>query len=106
MSKERVLWWNARNRAKAKGIEFSISIADIVVPSICPILGIPLEVATVHVRDGSPSIDRIDPSKGYVLGNIQVISHKANTMKSNGTLREWRLLLAYMEANDAARIEK
>ncbi len=103
ISREKVLWWNDRNRAKAQGIEFSLSIDDIIVPDVCPILGIKLEIAFDHAKDGSPSIDRIDPLKGYVRGNVQIISHKANTIKSNATLAEMRLLLAHMEAYHAAR---
>jgi hypothetical protein len=58
------------------------------VPIICPILGIPIikdikkEQKEVP-NPNSPSIDRIDNSKGYVKGNVRVISHKANTMKHN-----------------------
>lgn len=49
----------------------------------CPVLGVPLV-------DGNTSIDRIDPSKGYVPGNLQIISSKANRMKNNATVEELR----------------
>lgn len=99
----KVLWWNARNRAIAKGIEFSLTLEDVAVPTHCPVLGIPLVVATGFARDGSPSVDRIDPTKGYVTGNVCVISHKANTIKSNACVDDLRRVLAYMEAAHAAR---
>jgi hypothetical protein len=40
----------------------------------------------------SPSLDRIDPSRGYIPGNVQVISNRANLLKRDGTLREIVLL--------------
>lgn len=92
-----VLWWNARNRAKAAGIEFSLTMEDIVVPVACPVLGLPLVVGTGHARANSPSLDRVDPAKGYVPGNVRVVSHKANTIKSNATAAELRAVLRYME---------
>jgi hypothetical protein len=97
-----VLWWNARNRAKAQGIEFTLSLEDVVVPELCPVLGIPLVIATGCAKDGSPSLDRIDPARGYVQGNVKVISHKANTIKSNATADEIRAVLAYVEAANGA----
>lgn len=33
----------------------------------------------------SPSLDRIDARQGYVRGNVQVISMRANWMKGNAT---------------------
>ena len=61
---------------------------DIIVPEVCPVLGIELnrEVSQRGGQSDSPSIDRIDSSKGYVKGNIWVISLKANRNKGDFTL--------------------
>jgi len=79
----------AKMRAKKKGIEFSILERDLFVPEFCPALGIPLKVSETGIcSDNSPSIDRIDNSKGYVKGNVIVVSFKANTIKNNATIEE------------------
>jgi len=75
----------AKTRAKKAGMEFDLSEEDLVLPSVCPILGIPLEVGKGGHTGSSPSLDRIDNSKGYVKGNVWVISRKANTMKSSAS---------------------
>jgi hypothetical protein len=74
----------ARKRALAKGLEFNIELKDIHIPKKCPILKVPLICSTRY----SPSIDRIYPDKGYVKGNIAVISTLANSMKANATPKE------------------
>jgi hypothetical protein len=79
------MWQNAKNRAKAKKLPFTISVDDIVTPATCPLLGIPLLASKVKKNPGSPSLDRILPHRGYVKGNIQVISDKANTIKNNSS---------------------
>ena len=43
------------------------------------------------------SLDRIDISKGYVLGNVAVISLKANTLKNNADIEQLRRILSYVE---------
>lgn len=76
-------------------------MTDIVVPERCPILGINL-VRGVGQRtylDSSPSLDRIIPAKGYVRGNIAVISMRANRIKSDATLDELRSVVAFLERN-------
>ena len=78
----------AKSRAKRKGIEFNIEDSDVVVPSICPLLNIPLIPGTQKDYEQTPSVDRIDPSKGYIKGNVWVISKRANTMKNNATKEE------------------
>ena len=79
------LFYAAKRRAKVQGLPFELEKEDIVVPETCPYLGIPL----VRTRPrGSPrrdiaSLDRIDPTKGYVKGNVEVMSWLANTMKND-----------------------
>jgi hypothetical protein len=86
---ESYLLARARNRAKTDGIVFDLGVADIVIPESCPILGIPLmRRAGNCAGPNSPSLDRIIPSRGYVRGNVQVISHRANSMKRDDTLDE------------------
>jgi len=72
-------------RSKAKGIPFSLTREDIVIPEYCPILGIKLNFASGKVRPDSPSVDQIVPGKGYTRDNIWVISHRANMIKNDAT---------------------
>jgi cyclophilin family peptidyl-prolyl cis-trans isomerase len=87
-NKERIMWSAARDRAKSKGAHFNISIEDVVIPEVCPILGIRLVKTNSKTSPDSPTLDKVVPSLGYVVGNVQVISHKANVMKNSGTLDE------------------
>ena len=87
------LWIGAaKQRAKEKGTEFSITESDLTIPEFCPILGIPLIRVGTIATDNSPSIDRIDSTKGYIKGNVQVISKKANTLKNSSSLSELIIL--------------
>lgn len=87
---------SAKQRAKTKGLEFNIDVTDIELPEVCPLLGIPLfssyreEGKTI---DHSFSIDRINPNKGYIKGNVWVISYKANRIKNDASLEELELLV-------------
>lgn len=81
------LLWSARRRAKLKNLEFSISREDIVVPEVCPYLGIPLVRTQPRgtSRRDIASLDRKDNTKGYTKDNIEVISLLANTMKNSAS---------------------
>lgn len=87
---------SAKHRAKVKGLEFDLREEDIIVPEYCPILKIKLQTDKA-LRGFSPSIDRIDNSKGYTKDNVAVISMKANRHKSDLTLAEAERLLKYMK---------
>ena len=86
----------AKERAKKYKIPFDISTEDIIIPDICPILGIPLIAGEKIVCDTSPTLDRIKPELGYVKGNIQVLSKRANTLKSNATIEELEKVLEHL----------
>lgn len=85
---EKFLWQEAKNRAKQKQLSFNITIEDVVIPPKCPYLGIPLWVGNDTPSDNSPSIDRIDPTKGYTKDNICVCSFRANTLKRDASFQE------------------
>ena len=88
-----------KSRAKRNNIPFNLELCDIVVPEYCPVLGIPIYsiCGGGTNQDTSPSVDRIDPSGGYVKGNVRVISNRANLLKSNATVEELRLVLKDLE---------
>lgn len=73
----------AKARATKKGLEFNLVESDIVIPDLCPIMKQPMTSKRYR-----PSIDRIDPSKGYTKDNIRVISSLANSMKWDSTKEE------------------
>lgn len=87
-------------RAKKKGLTFDLVESDLVVPEFCPVLGIPLTYTPGAKTDNSPSVDRIDSSKGYTKDNIEVISWRANNLKKDATLDELRALVRYMEQHE------
>ncbi len=68
-------------------------------PTHCPVFGTPLgiEGGQKHTRH-SPSLDRLDPTKGYVPGNVFVISNRANIIKNDGTAAEHRMIANYIES--------
>lgn len=84
----RIVLDRVRSRAKLRGIPFDLELEDIVIPEVCPVLGIRLERATRGTTDSSPSVDRIKPELGYTKGNIVIVSSRANRIKSDATPQE------------------
>ena len=90
-SYEYKLLQGAKQRAQKQNVPFSLTIDDIVIPQKCPFLNIDLKKSKGRFSDSSPSLDKIIPSLGYVKGNVQVISHKANVMKNGASLEELKI---------------
>jgi hypothetical protein len=91
----------SKQRAKDKNRVHEITVDDIkaIYPKDgkCPIFGFDLEFGNAGFRETSPSIDRIDSSKGYTVDNIQIISWKANRIKSYATVEELETVVSYMK---------
>lgn len=94
---------NAKDRAKNKNIPFDILLEDIILPDVCPVLGIPLTRGAKTATDNSPTLDRIDSTKGYVKGNVHVISKRANTIKNCGTPDEHRRIYEYFSLYESTK---
>jgi hypothetical protein len=78
---------SAKARAKKRGIEFSLKLSELGLPTHCAVTGIEF-VMTGSFRQGNifvPSLDRIDPAKGYIPGNVRVVVHGYNLAKHTGT---------------------
>jgi len=78
---------DAKKRALKKNLDFNIDVEYLIkklieTNYICPYLGVKFEKRN---SDYVLSIDRIDPTKGYVKGNIEITSRLANTMKNKAT---------------------
>lgn len=102
ISPEAKMLYSARKRARERDVSFDLSIVDIVIPELCPVLGIALEprrgASEKGPADNSPTLDRIVPELGYVPGNVQVISWRANKIKSDASLRELEAIVEWIRS--------
>lgn len=102
------MWSNAKKHAPERGLEFNIDVSDIKIPEKCPIFNRKFEYGKESYYDWTPSLDRIDNTKGYVKGNVWVISHKANIMKNNATWDEIKIfcenILRYSPNNNKEEV--
>lgn len=94
----KILLNSARHRARKFGVEFNLTAADFDVPEKCPVFGVKLYKGAGKLTPSSPTLDRIDPKKGYVRGNVAVISHFANALKGKGTAAQHRRIAEWIES--------
>lgn len=94
-----------RGNAKRRGLEFNLDLSDIVIPERCPVLGMVLARNTTGIRKPqscSPSVDRLDSKRGYVKGNVAVISYRANRIKNDANPAELRLIADWMDRQNVS----
>jgi len=95
----KTLYLSAKRRARLKQLDFNLELSDIIVPEYCPILQLylhPNQDGSRSSKNNSPSLDRIDNRKGYIKGNVQVISTLANIMKSNATKEQLKMFAKWV----------
>jgi len=61
----------------------------------CPVFGIDF-FTDLPGNQNCASLDRIDTTKGYIKGNVCIVSYKANSLKYDGSLHEFKAVLDYM----------
>ncbi len=88
---------NAKKRV-GDSLPFDIDFGYVraIAPDVCPIFGTKLQYGNGVLCDSSASIDRFDPKRGYVKGNVWIVCDKANRMKSDATLEEIVAVHTYM----------
>lgn len=96
------LYRSAVLRAKRTGVRFNLTLSDIrqLWPhdGRCPVLG--FRMLLDGERDVLPTLDRFDPNRGYELGNVRIISYRANRLKSDSWKEELARVLAYTMSRD------
>ena len=93
-----------KKRAKSQKVPFDLTVENIRdllknAGNICPVLGVKMTISELGSGDTnySPSFDRIYPKKGYVKGNIVIVSNKANRIKTDATVEEIRKVADFYE---------
>lgn len=85
-----------KSNAIHAGHEWTIQFGHIEWVKECPILGLTLDYFAETTQENSPSFDRLDPNKGYVPGNVQIVSWRANRIKNDGTSEEHERIAQYI----------
>lgn len=89
----------AKARAAKAGVAFDLDKEYVrsIAPDTCPVLGLPFVWYGESLRPNSPSLDRLVPEKGYVRGNVAVISMRANAIKSDASVEEIEKVAAWLK---------
>ncbi len=94
-----------KRRARDREIAFSMTPEDLLpLPTHCPILGLELVYLAQldskgHRLPNLASVDRLYSEKGYVSGNVGIVSYRGNMLKNNASVEELRNIITYLEIN-------
>jgi hypothetical protein len=99
LKEAQLLRYNNKVRVcKATDQPFNLAFEDIEWSAFCPVLGIQLDYFPTQKRqDNSPEFDKVIPERGYVKGNVKIISARANRLKDNGTMDEHFQIAWYIQ---------
>ena len=81
----KVLFHNASNRSKSKGVPFDLDeewVLEKLSSGVCEVTNVPFDYTN---KTFAPSMDRVEPSKGYTKDNTKVVIWIYNSAKGVGT---------------------
>jgi len=96
--------YNAKYRAKKKGLQFNISAEDMVEQwreqnGLCYWFEVPMGAPDGHLHHPlAPSLDRMDSCGGYTLGNVVWACLAANSAKRDTDPDSWEEFLSLLKA--------
>ena len=98
---KKVILSKAKKRSKKKNLEFNLTLSDLIniKNNTCPILGHEILYKSGIDNKRSASLDRIDPNKGYVPGNVKIVSYEGNSLKNRNNFNSAINMLEYIIIN-------
>jgi dUTP pyrophosphatase len=113
-------WWRRKHQAIAHSAEqrhkpFTLTVNDLRAQyesqnGLCFYTGIPLQLAsTKNWKDQNQadldtlSVDRVDSTKGYEVGNIVLCCNAINRMKGNASVEDLQDILGYVVAKSVSQ---
>lgn len=67
-------------------------------PRDCKCCGKEIDYEHASKRSDAPSLDKVQPHKGYVRGNIAIICGKCNTQKQDCSLADLQRIIKYIRS--------
>ncbi len=91
-----VLIRTAKQRAETQHLEFNLTndwLLKILLIGECQVSGLSFDFKPSKGKSKNPyapSIDRINPKKGYIKSNCQIVLHAVNQAKGEMSMKEYR----------------
>lgn len=94
-----------KNRSKDKGLPFNLTKSHLasIWSGVCPVFNIPIYLNSTgcgYALSNSASLDRMQPTEGYTVGNVVWISNRANLIKQDATSDEVMKVALWMKENN------
>lgn len=98
---KKVILSKAKKRSKKKNLEFNLTLGDLIniKNNTCPILGHEILYKSGIDNKRSASLDRVDPNKGYIKGNVKIVSYEGNSLKNRNNYHSAVKMLEYIIQN-------
>jgi hypothetical protein len=92
----------AKTRAKFLNVPFDLTpeYLESLWTGVCPVLQVTIDLVGERTDEFIGELDRFTPHKGYVKGNVQFLSRRANRLKGNFEIEELEKLLEWMKKNE------